>query len=176
MTKGEIENVLKLHPTLTHNGFQNGVRLWSLTDADVDGCTRCERWLEPREQSATIDYDVDSYTLKHAAEAEVGYVTNGHFIVAAIHLGFKMQRDTGTPNAFFNVGGVRIDTAIFDAEILRLADAPARDDSGTLTTRRGLLRQRVEAQAKGIDLIRNVRCRPVAWARRLIAMSGSARS
>ena len=40
-----------------------------------------------------------SYGLKHVAEREIGYITNGVFIAAAIAEGFVVRRVKGTPNA-----------------------------------------------------------------------------
>jgi hypothetical protein len=44
-----------------------------------------------------------SYGLKHLAEKHVGYITNGVFIAAAIHCGFKVKVYPGSPNVSFNM-------------------------------------------------------------------------
>src|SRR5262245_23937425 len=70
--------------------------------ADVDGCTRAESWIRGMARRKTINRDRSSYGLKHVAEAEVGYITNGAFICAAIHLGFAYEARSG-PNPGFNI-------------------------------------------------------------------------
>jgi hypothetical protein len=44
-----------------------------------------------------------SYGLKHVAEAEIGYTTNGAFIAAAIAEGFIVRRVGDGPNALLNI-------------------------------------------------------------------------
>jgi len=44
-----------------------------------------------------------SHGLKHVAEKNVGYITNGVFIAAAIAEGFRAVRIGETPNAWFNI-------------------------------------------------------------------------
>jgi hypothetical protein len=41
--------------------------------------------------------------LKHRAAKSIGYVTNGMFIAAACASGFRVQRISTTPNAWFNL-------------------------------------------------------------------------
>jgi len=42
-----------------------------------------------------------SYGLKHWAERHLGYISNGYFIICAIHCGLKYKRDG--PNCSFNL-------------------------------------------------------------------------
>jgi len=61
-------------------------------------------WLGHIPKRKTVNYG--SYGLKHQAERWArGYVSNGALIAAAIHLGFKVKRVPGTPNALINVAG-----------------------------------------------------------------------
>lgn len=60
----------------------------------------CE-WLEGVEKFKTPR--LSSYYLKHVAEEEIGYVTNGVFIVAAILSGFPYRVSPGSPNAALGV-------------------------------------------------------------------------
>jgi hypothetical protein len=53
--------------------------------------------LEKRE---TVNDFSGSYGLKHLAEKEIGYITNGVFIAAMLAEGYTFQRSG--PNAFFN--------------------------------------------------------------------------
>ena len=41
--------------------------------------------------------------MKHLAEDEIGYVTNGAFIAAAIHCGFPYQLIPDSPNVRFGI-------------------------------------------------------------------------
>jgi hypothetical protein len=60
----------------------------------------CE-WLRGIEKTKTPT--ISSYYLKHVAEEEIGYVTNGVFIVAAILCGFPYRVNSGSPNVAFGV-------------------------------------------------------------------------
>ncbi len=66
--------------------------------ADVDGCSRAESWLRNKAKRKTINPKRSSYGLKHLAEREVGYITNGAFIAAAVHLGFPYRVHPDSPN------------------------------------------------------------------------------
>jgi hypothetical protein len=44
-----------------------------------------------------------SYGLKHIAVEEIGYITNGVFIAAAIAEGFRVVRIDDSPNALLNI-------------------------------------------------------------------------
>jgi hypothetical protein len=75
-----------------------------LRDDGVSYFLRAVEWLNhiPRRKSVNLG----SYGLKHQAERWGGaYVSNGALIAAAIHLGFKVERVRGTPNALINVAG-----------------------------------------------------------------------
>jgi hypothetical protein len=72
--------------------------------ADVDGCTRAESWLRGRNSIKTVSCFLCSYGLKHIAEREVGYITNGAFIAAAIHCGFPYKLgENRDPNVMFGI-------------------------------------------------------------------------
>ncbi len=66
----------------------------------------CVGWiatnLTPRK---TINNDCSAYGIKHMAEPEIGYSTNGVFIAALIHCGYQFRRLPNNPNAWFNVSG-----------------------------------------------------------------------
>lgn len=51
----------------------------------------------------TVNQWAGSYGLKHLAEAELDYVTNGEFIAAAILEGYPYRRDDRGPNATFGM-------------------------------------------------------------------------
>jgi hypothetical protein len=58
-------------------------------------------WLRRFSKIRALNRRGTSYGLKHCAEDDIGYVTNGVFIAAAITEGFNVRR-VG-PNAWFNI-------------------------------------------------------------------------
>jgi hypothetical protein len=65
-------------------------------------------WLRQFPKTKQLNKRAGSYSLKHVAEHDIGYVTNGVFIAAAIAEGFMVRRiwrwdDTDNPNAWFNI-------------------------------------------------------------------------
>ena len=63
-------------------------------------------WLRRFGQLKKINQRGTSYGLKHHAEDEIGYVTNGVFIAAAVAEGFVVRRAGAygdSPNAWFNI-------------------------------------------------------------------------
>ena len=61
------------------------------------------RWLSQFAKIKTLNKRGTSYGLKHVAEREIGYCTNGVFIAAAIAEGFRVRREGRSPNAVFNI-------------------------------------------------------------------------
>ena len=118
MTKNKIITVLKEVPDLTDFGiglFENGRGLTSEEyrkkfkseqERLIESTEEFERvcqWLYQIDKIKTINNKRGSYGLKHIAEREVGYITNGVFIAAAIHSGFKYKIYPGSPNVSFNM-------------------------------------------------------------------------
>lgn len=107
VTKGEVEKVLADHPDLHIAGNGRPHRLPTgksyeqmltdnrsgLTDErSLERITAALRWLDSNVQpSRRFDRRNTSYGLKHIAEKKIGYLTNGHFIVAALLAGYKMS-------------------------------------------------------------------------------------
>jgi hypothetical protein len=61
-------------------------------------------WLSRFGRIKALNKRGTSYGLKHVAEGDIGYATNGVFIAAAIAERFNVRRtDPGSPNAFFNI-------------------------------------------------------------------------
>jgi hypothetical protein len=60
-------------------------------------------WLRRHNKRKTINKSRTSYGLKHVAERDVGYITNGVFIAAAVAEGFRVVRIGETPNACLNI-------------------------------------------------------------------------
>ncbi len=125
MTKADISAVMQDHSRLNHFGnnmcyvggesrprrisrFENDRR--TLLDA-VDECNRACEFLHHVKPRKTIDWGPTSYGFKHSAEyyfkARNGfdnyYVSNGAFICAALHMGYRFEPDApASPNACFN--------------------------------------------------------------------------
>jgi hypothetical protein len=51
----------------------------------------------------TLNQRGTSYRLKHVAEEDIGYITNGVLIAAAIAEGFRVERQEESPNALLNI-------------------------------------------------------------------------
>lgn len=77
-----------------------------LDDDQLAQFDAARRWLAQWRRRKTMNRWGTTYSLKHAAEKDLGlYVSNGAMVAAAVHLGFRIQRDRQTPNAFVNVEG-----------------------------------------------------------------------
>jgi hypothetical protein len=79
---------------------------------------RARDFLSQFTQRATINTKISSYGLKDQAEAFYrernaynSYISNGLFIAAAIHLGFKIKQVGDSPNLYFNLGSKHGNTA-----------------------------------------------------------------
>lgn len=59
------------------------------------------KWLEQWSKTKKFSRRGTSYGLKHVAENDIGYVTNGVFIAAAVTAGFTTKREG--PNAVLNI-------------------------------------------------------------------------
>ncbi|HEE6661323.1 MULTISPECIES: hypothetical protein [Acinetobacter calcoaceticus/baumannii complex] len=75
----------------------------------IDECQRCCMYLQHLKKIKVVRYRVGSYGTKHSVEKyhrylkkfEDTYVSNGAFICAAIHMGFKViRKDEFSPNAW----------------------------------------------------------------------------
>jgi len=60
-------------------------------------------WLSSIQKIKSINLKRTSYGLKHIAEKDIGYITNGVFIAAAIHCGFDFKVAHNSPNVMFNM-------------------------------------------------------------------------
>jgi len=73
--------------------------------AGLEGVNRAAEWLSKQERASAKSRSSrirTSYGLKHDAEPEVGYTTNGEFIAAALILGIEVDTKSGDLNP--NVG------------------------------------------------------------------------
>lgn len=78
----------------------------------VDACNKVCEWLASIDKIATINHRHSSYGLKHVAEEDIGYVTNGVFITAAIYCGYKFRVTPGSPNVEFGMSEKSIKAAM----------------------------------------------------------------
>ena len=118
MSKEQIQTVINLIPELTDFGigiYDNGRGLsqkekaeaFSKGQADLLSSTetfnKTIEWLSQVKQIKNINSKHSSYGLKDLAERKIGYITNGVFIAAAVHSGFKYKIYKNSPNALFNM-------------------------------------------------------------------------
>lgn len=96
--------------------------LLDMVEQFVKTCEWITRTLTAR---ATINTRHTSYGLKHIAEREVGYITNGLFIAAAIHCKFRYEPDG--PNAYFNVSSRSVNAAVKAIEARAYREASHAD-------------------------------------------------
>ncbi len=117
MTKEDLQRVMVSNPQL--NDFGIGVydsrrKTREQRDSELaagredlanslDACNRVCEWLANVAKIRTINEARGSYGLKHIAENDLGYITNGVFIAAAIHAGFPYRVVAGNPNATFGM-------------------------------------------------------------------------
>ncbi len=80
---------------------------------------KCVCWLNHEIwPTSRINKKYSSYGLKHIAERDIGYVTNGVFIAAAVHCGFRWKVDgDDDPNPCFNVSTHAVEAAIRRQEL-----------------------------------------------------------
>ena len=69
----------------------------------VEACNKVCDWLVQVDKIKTINTGQTSYGLKHIAENDIGYITNGVFITAAIYCGFPYRINPGSPNVNFGM-------------------------------------------------------------------------
>lgn len=118
MSSKDIQNAIKKQPQLTNHGigiYRNGRGLTlaqrkekfdedqRLLLKSVDAFEKACQWLSTKSKIKTINKRHSSYGLKHMAEKEIGYVTNGVFIAAAIHCGYNVQVSPDGPNVSINI-------------------------------------------------------------------------
>jgi hypothetical protein len=113
----EMERILEQEPQLSDFGF--GLADFYKTREEAAAKFREDRehirdprslaefaaargWLRQFAKLKTFNKRGSSYALKHIAERDIGYVSNGAFIAAAIAEGFSVQRVGNSPNAWFN--------------------------------------------------------------------------
>ena len=116
MTRVDIRAVIARMPLLNADG--NGISNASSSDSPADrnapflvgqasllasskACSRICKWLSTVERTKNPNFS--SYALKHCAEAEIGSISNGAFIAAAIHCGVPYKEVPGSINVNFGI-------------------------------------------------------------------------
>jgi hypothetical protein len=117
--RGVVNWIMGEHPTLNDFGFGNcfmsmikgeppSKQAEILADSrrqllkSLNRIEATRRWIDAHLVSRkTINPHHSSYGLKHLAEEDIGYITNGVFITAIIACGYRLGVDG--PNAWFNV-------------------------------------------------------------------------
>jgi hypothetical protein len=121
MTREDIAKVIEQLPELTSFGIgvfekigkdrltpdQAKAEFRECQDELLDSAEVCSKvcdWLADKPKIKTINQRSNSYGLKHVVEKQIDEsVTNGQFIAAAIHCGFKWRREEESPNSLFNI-------------------------------------------------------------------------
>jgi hypothetical protein len=103
-TQDQLDKVMQDYPDLTSNGFESSDKNREELKNDLAGFQAACVYLTYMKKTPEINMDISSYGYKHRVE-DMGYhyVYNGSFIAAAIHMGFKIDTRTDTPNAAFNI-------------------------------------------------------------------------
>ncbi len=106
-----MKSIMRKIPHLTDFGFENPSsdkkRFAENRDKMLEPrslgqfLVACDWWAQRRKTLVVNPRAGSSYGLKHFAAREIGYVTNGIFIAAAIAEGFRYKEDG--PNAHFNI-------------------------------------------------------------------------
>jgi hypothetical protein len=110
-SKSDMRAVMERCPDLTDFGLGvssrqifNVERAKLLEDRSLAQFTLARRWLGKFSKIRAHNSIGTSYGLKHVAGPDIGYVTNGVFIAAALAEGFSIKPDhSGSPNARFNI-------------------------------------------------------------------------
>jgi hypothetical protein len=100
---------------------------WLLESSAI--CTKVCEWLATIEPAKTMNRQRNSYCLKHTAERHIGaYVSNGVFIAAAIHCGFRYRRDGDSPYMLFAMSERSLSRP---ARIIGTTDIPGPQELGS---------------------------------------------
>ncbi|MGH6826826.1 hypothetical protein [Methyloceanibacter sp.] len=103
--KAAIATVIRAWPELGYLGLRHPGK-FEIHRKQLEGehaaeeFIRAVTWLEKVPKRKTFNPYNSSYGIKEAAEKWTGdYISNGVFIAAAIHAGFRVAQIPGTPNA-----------------------------------------------------------------------------
>jgi len=100
----DLEKVKREFPDLTGHGVCQKFRPVEITDINLGRCGLACEWIQSRCEKTKTIRPVSSYGLKHVMENQTTtYVTNGEFIAAAVHLGYRVKRHHMSINVSFNM-------------------------------------------------------------------------
>jgi hypothetical protein len=109
-TAERVRSVLDDHPELSWLGYGgNGEditegRAQLASPESIEEIGRAADWaIEHLAERKAVNYWRTSYGLKHLAEPDIGYVTNGQMAVALVMAGFRLRPVPGSPNPAFNI-------------------------------------------------------------------------
>jgi hypothetical protein len=109
----DIDRTLEREPLLSDNGLKHRdigeaeFLKWRedmRTPRSLAQFMAARGWLRQFSKIKALNRRGTSYGLKHCAEDDIGYLTNGVFIAAAIAEGFTVRRSQpNSPNAWLNI-------------------------------------------------------------------------
>lgn len=115
----QLESVMRQHADLTYFGIgifdecrkppeqrriEHAAQREKLRQS-ADRVHATVEWLRSNiEPVQAINQRRTSYGLKHVAEKQIGYITNGVFIAAALIVGYRHEARPGSPNVSFGMG------------------------------------------------------------------------
>ena len=103
--------VLKRGMTLDEEVVELDKRKEKLLE-DTGEFEKTVEWLKQIKKIKSLNRSISSYGLKHIVEKDIGYITNGTLIAAAVHSGFYHKScQLGGLNAFFNMSNRSINEA-----------------------------------------------------------------
>lgn len=126
MTQDDLGRIMNDIATLNDSGVgtykQNGVSEEDIKaqfvadrkrlEERLDSCNKVCEWLGQMEPIKTINCNHSSYGLKLIAERDLGDITHGVFIAAAIHCGFAYRLEPSSVNALFGISEKSIKRAL----------------------------------------------------------------
>lgn len=117
---GLIQNTDELSSAEFKEALAQSQRRLLANTADFD---KACAWFAQIEKSTSMNHKHTSYGLKRLAERDIGAVSHGALIAAAIHCGFKFKTRNGSPNIKFNLA-----EASLQALVGPKVDVPAETD------------------------------------------------
>ena len=114
ISKETVAKILKENPDLGDFGFNGGKDPERIIN-DIEMVEKSIRFLNLCEKNKkTYWTSPGSYSLKHIVEDKYGgYISNGAFIVAAIHCGFPVEKmECDSPNAYIGINRFSIKKAL----------------------------------------------------------------
>lgn len=114
----ELTRIMEEHPLLHNAGYGYGrgelgptAENRAALQASVERFTATKQWIEANLRPVKRIHPYrTSYGMKHIAEREIGYITNGVFIAAMLACGYRMEKRPGY-NPRFNVSEATVKAA-----------------------------------------------------------------